>query len=138
MPDNLLKPGAKKKKKTHQLNPSKTIKDLGALKYHTMLGIRWKGFFYILGPIIPKSRSGSSCILVIVEQFTKWCELVALPAMNAVLTAKACLNHFIVNIGWLLEVNTDQGRNLTSDLFLCFCKQFEISKNMNNAVSSIQ
>ena len=58
--------------------------------------------------------------------------------MNAELTAKACLNHFIVNIGWLLEVNTDQGRNLTSDLFLCFCKLFEISKNMNNAVSSIQ
>ena len=82
----------------------------------------------ILGPINPKSRSGSSYVLVMVDQFTKWCELSALPAMNAELTAKAFLNHFIVNFGCPLEVHTDQGRNFTSDLFLSFCRLFEITK----------
>ena len=49
----------------------------------------------ILGPINPRSRSGSTYILVMVDQFTKWVELAALPAQNAELTAKAFLKHFI-------------------------------------------
>ena len=82
----------------------------------------------ILGPINPKSRSGSSYILVMVDQFTKWVELAALPAQNAELAAKAFLKHFIVTFGCALEVHTDQGKIFTSDLFLAFCKLFEMTK----------
>ena len=57
----------------------------------------------ILGPINPRSKSGSSYILVMVDQFTKWVELAALPAQNAELTAKAFLKHFIVTFG--LEIS---------------------------------
>ena len=53
----------------------------------------------IIGPINPRSRSGSTYILVMVDQFTKWVELAALPAQNAELTAKAFLKHFIKNLG---------------------------------------
>lgn len=82
----------------------------------------------ILGPINPRSRSGSTCILVMVDQFTKWVELAPLPAQNAELTAKAFLKHFIKKFGCPLEVHTDQGRNFQSDLFTAFCKLLEISK----------
>ena len=82
----------------------------------------------ILGPINPRSRSGSSYVLVMVDQFTKWVELAALPAQNAELTAKAFLKHFVVTFGCPLEVHTDQGKNFTSDLFLAFCKLMEITK----------
>ena len=82
----------------------------------------------ILGPINPRSKSGSSYILVMVDQFTKWVELAALPAQNAELTAKAFLKHFIVTFGCPLEVHSDQGRNFQSDLFTAFCKLLEISK----------
>lgn len=82
----------------------------------------------ILGPINPRSKSGSAYILVMVCQFTKWVELAALPAQNAELTADAFLKHFVVTFGCPLEVHTDQGRNFQSDLFQAFCKVLEITK----------
>ena len=68
----------------------------------------------ILGPINLRSRSGSSYILVLVDQYTELIELTALPTQNAELTTKAFLKHFIVTFGCPLEVHTDQGWN--SDL----------------------
>ena len=50
-----------------------------------------RGHLDILGPIIPRSKSGFAYILVMVDQFTKWVELAALPAQNAELTATAFL-----------------------------------------------
>ena len=82
----------------------------------------------IVGPINPRSKSGSAYILVMVDQFTKWVELAALPAQNAELTARAFLRHFIVTFGCPFEVHTDQGRNFESDLFQAFCKVLEITK----------
>ena len=81
----------------------------------------------ILGPINPRSKSGSAYILVMVDQFTKWVELAALPTQNAELTASAFLKHFVVT-GCLLEIHTDQGTNFQSNLFKAFCKVLEISK----------
>ena len=66
----------------------------------------------ILGPINPKTKSGSSYILVMIDQFTKWAELAALQPQNAQLTAKAFLSHFVTTFGCPLEVHTDQGRSL--------------------------
>ena len=74
----------------------------------------------ILGPINPRSKSGSTYILVMVDQFTKWVELAALPAQNAELTAKA----FWVPLGGPYR----SGENFQSDLFTAFCKLLEISK----------
>ena len=54
----------------------------------------------ILGPINPRSKSGSAYILVMVDQFTKWVELAPLPAQNAELTAGAFLKHFCFDV-WL-------------------------------------
>ena len=82
----------------------------------------------ILGPINPRSKSGSAYILVMVDQFTKWVELAPLPAQNAELTAGAFLKHFVSTFGCPLEVHTDQGRNFESDLFQAFCKVLEITK----------
>ena len=48
----------------------------------------WTGPFLIV-EINPRSKSGSAYILVMVDQFTKWVELAALPAQNAELTARA-------------------------------------------------
>ena len=81
----------------------------------------------ILGPFT-RSISGSVYILVMVDQFTKWVELAALPAQNAELTARAFLNHLIMLFGCPLEVHTDQGRNFESELFQAFCKLLEITK----------
>ena len=81
----------------------------------------------ILGPFTP-SRSGNIYVLVMVDQFTKWVELAALPAQNAELTTKAFLDHFIVTFGCPLEVHSNQGRNFESNLFQAFCQLPGITK----------
>ena len=81
----------------------------------------------IVGPF-HISKSGNRYILVMVDQFTKWVELAALPEQNAQLTAKRFFDQFICRFGCPLEVHTDQGRNFESNLFQAFCKVFEISK----------
>ena len=53
----------------------------------------------ILGRINPRSKSGSTYILVMVGQFTKWAELVQLPAKNAELTTAAFFKHFVLTFG---------------------------------------
>ena len=63
-----------------------------------------------------------------VDQFTKWVELLALAVQNAELTAKVFLKHFIVTFRCPLEVHTNKGRNFTSDLFQAFCRLMEITK----------
>ena len=62
-----------------------------------------------------------------VDQFTKRVELAALPAQNTELTANAFLKQFVVTFGCPLEVHKDRDKNLTSDLFLAFCKLMEIT-----------
>ena len=80
-----------------------------------------------LGPINPRSKSGSAYILVMLDQFTKWVELAPLPAQNAELTAGSFLKHFVSTFGCPLGVHTDQGRNFESDLFQAFCQILEIT-----------
>ena len=79
----------------------------------------------ILGPINPRSKLGSAYILVMVDQFTKWVELAALPAQNAELTARAFLKHCVVIFGC---PHADQGKKIESNLFQAFCKVLEITK----------
>ena len=82
----------------------------------------------ILGPINPKSKSGCAYVLVMVDQFSKWVELAALPAQIAELTAEAFLKHFVVMYGFALEIHTDQGTNFQSNLFKAFCKALETAQ----------
>lgn len=80
----------------------------------------------ILGPF-HLSKGGNRYILVMVDQFTKWVELAALPEQNAQATVRAFMSRFVSTFGCPLEIHTDQGKNFQSDLFKAFCEVFEIS-----------
>jgi transposase InsO family protein len=81
----------------------------------------------IMGPFHVSSR-GNRYILVMVDQFTKWVELAAIPEQSAQVTVQAFVDRFISTFGCPLEIHTDQGRNFESDLFQAFCKILEITK----------
>ena len=81
----------------------------------------------ILGPFTP-SEQGNVYILVMIDQFTKWIECVALPDAKAERVAQEFLIHFVVTFGCPLEVHTDQGSNFNSNLFRSFCDLFDIVK----------
>lgn len=70
----------------------------------------------ILGPF-NTSESGNNYVLMMIDQFSKWIEMAALPDQTALSVAHKFLIHFVVTFGCPLEVHTDQGRNFDSNLF---------------------
>lgn len=81
----------------------------------------------ILGPF-NESESGNRYILMMIDQFSKWVEMAALPDQSALLIAQKFVVHFIVTFGCPLEVHTDQGRNFDGNLFKALCDILEIAK----------
>lgn len=59
-----------------------------------------------LGPL-PESTAGNSNILVMVDQFTKWVECIALPSQTAEVTARAAVNEFFAKFGFTFNIFTD-------------------------------
>ena len=73
------------------------------------LGYRWSLDF--AGPLLPTSR-GAKYVLVMVEHFSKWIELVALPHFSKwiELAAATFLDRVLAKFGAPAEVLPDQGR----------------------------
>lgn len=80
-----------------------------------------------LGPL-PETSSGNTNILVMIDQFTKWVEIVPLPSQTAEVTAKAAVNEFFTRFGCPFSIHSDQGRNFESQLFKSLCETFKIYK----------
>ena len=72
------------------------------------LGYRWSLDF--ASPLLPTSR-GVKDILVMVEHFSKWIELVALSQNSSEMAATAFLDRVLARFGAPAEVLTDQGRD---------------------------
>jgi hypothetical protein len=85
-----------------------------------------------MGPL-PRTASGNEVILVMVDQFTKWCEIVPLPSQTAEVTARAAVNEFFSRFGCPFEIFTDQGRNFESQLFRALCDSLQIHKARTTA-----
>ena len=81
----------------------------------------------ILGPFTPSDK-GNMYILVMIDQFSKWVELAALPDQKAESVAREFILHFIVTFGCPFEVHTDQGKNFISKLFESLCKSLQVAK----------
>jgi hypothetical protein len=71
------------------------------------LGYHWSLDF--AGPLVVTSR-GAKYVLVMVEHFSKWIELVALSQNSAELAVAAFLDRVLARFGAPAEVLTDQGR----------------------------
>ena len=68
----------------------------------------------MLGPFC-ESESGNCYVLMVVDQFTRWLELVPLPAQDAESVARAIFENYLVQFGVPLTVHTDQGRNFDAN-----------------------
>ena len=110
-------------------NKSKPLnkKPLAPLKEFTSGAPMEKVHLDILGPL-PCTKNNNVYILLIVDQFTKWVEAVALPNQKAETVARATVENFILRLGCPLEIITDQGTNFQSDLFQELCRLLEIAK----------
>jgi hypothetical protein len=83
------------------------------------LGYRWSLDF--AGPLLV-TRRHNKFVLVMIEHFSKWIELVALPDKFSEGTAYSFLDHVLSRFGAPTEVLTDQGREFFG-AFQTLCEQ---------------
>lgn len=69
----------------------------------------------LVGPLPPSK--GFSYILTTVDRFTRWPEAIPIPDMKTTTIVKAFIDNYVSRFGVPLEITTDQGRQLESDLF---------------------
>lgn len=81
----------------------------------------------ILGPF-QKTARDNLYVLVMIDQFSKWPECVALPEASAEEIALAFLVKFVAYFGCPLIVHTDQGSNFDGNVFKALCRMMEIIK----------
>ncbi len=108
-------------------NKKPSVRAKAALGSYVAGGRNERVHIDLLGPF-PKSKSGNRYILVIVDQFTKWFECVAIPDQSAEVVAKAFVNQYISRSGPPLEIHSDQGGCFTASLFEACCKLLEVTK----------
>lgn len=62
------------------------------------------------------SSDGNTCMLTLVDRFTRWCEAYPIPDQLAETVGRTFVEQYISRFGCPLTVSTDQGRNFESKL----------------------
>ena len=81
----------------------------------------------ILGPFC-QSLDGNRCVLMIIDQFTRWVEMVAVPNQEAETLARTFFDTYVARFGVPFFLHTDQGRNFDGNFMQAFCDLLDISK----------
>jgi len=77
---------------------------------------------------LPTATDGSKYVLVVVDAFTKWVEIYALPDQKASTCMTAVYNGFLSRFGLPRQLHSDQGRNFESVLVRELCTLIGIHK----------
>lgn len=77
---------------------------------------------------LPLTRRGNRYVLVVMDYFTKYLNLYALPDQRATTVAKCLFEDYISQHGVPHSLHTDQGRQFDSDLVKELCSQLGIYK----------
>ena len=78
---------------------------------------------------IPLSEHGNKYVLMIIDQFTRWLEMVPLHFEDANLVARAFYENYVVRWGVPFLIHTDQEQNFESTLFHSFCRLLKAVKS---------
>lgn len=87
----------------------------------------------VLGPF-PVTDRGNKLVLVMVDYFTKWPEVVAIPNQEATTVAEALVNKFVTRFGVPLELHSDQGRNFESKVYQEMLRILGVHKTRTTAM----
>ena len=84
-----------------------------------------------MGPL-PES-SGNKYILLIGDQFTKWCEAIPMSNQKASTVAKAFVNVWVSMFACPENLHSEKGSNFMSNLFKNMCKELGINRTSTTA-----
>jgi hypothetical protein len=79
------------------------------------------------GPYCP-TVAGHRYVLVFVDQFTKWVELVATPDQTAPTVVRAFYRHIVCRHGCPQRFLTDNGPSFRGELVRALCDEFQVAK----------
>jgi hypothetical protein len=77
---------------------------------------------------IESSAGDSKDLLVIMDEFTRYPEVITMQNMTAKTTARLLFDHWILRYGLPKEIVTDRGTNFLSELFRNLCQLLRIQK----------
>ena len=104
-----------------------TVKPRAALgSYHAGAPME-KVHIDMLGPL-PESQQGNKYVLLLVDQFTKWVEIHAVPDQSAERIAKVVVDQFFSRFGSPFQIHSDQGRNFDGNVFKAMCHLYRVTK----------
>lgn len=104
----------------------------GTLKLYNV-GAPWERIALDVAGPFPASDSGNKYILVVMDYFTKWPEVFAIPNQEAVTIAEKLVNEVFCRFGVPLEIHSDQGRNFESAVFQETCRIMGLHKTRTTA-----
>jgi predicted aspartyl protease len=99
----------------------------GALKLYN-IGAPWERIALDIAGPFPITDKGNRYILVVMDYFSKWPEVFALPNQEATTIARKLVDDIFSRFGLPLEIHSDQGRNFESNVFQETCKILGIHK----------
>ena len=87
-------------------------------------------FTSTLWAFLPKTKQGNQHILVMVDQFTKWVEVIPLPSQDGRSDSPGSSQLVLFQVlgSHSLNIFSDQGRNFESELFSALCRVLQIHK----------
>ena len=81
----------------------------------------------VAGPL-ETTKAGNRYIIIVVDNFSKYIEAIAVPDFNAETTANFIINKVICKYGVVKSIHSDQGVNFESELVKQVCKLLRIDK----------
>ncbi len=76
----------------------------------------------LAGPFIPSRDEGNTYALIIVDHFSKWCEIAALKRANAPSIATAIFEQWCCRYGIMTQLHSDGAQNVHGDIIKELCK----------------
>jgi transposase InsO family protein len=82
--------------------------------------------------ILPRTKKGNTCVLVINDWLTRWMEAYALPNSKSITVANALLRNWICRHGLPKVILSDNGSDFVSDMFAEICRVLGIKRKLTS------
>lgn len=104
----------------------------GSLRLYNV-GAPWERIAVDVAGPFPVTDSGNKYFMVVMDYFTKWPEVFAIPNQEATTVASKLVEEVICRFGVPLEIHSDQGRNFESQVFKEVCEILGMHKTRTTA-----